>query len=206
MTWLRLDDGFASNPKVMALSEVKRWRWVTLLLTCARHSRHGGAVSPAMLKAHGLQAGELIELGLLDEDAEGDVFPWRVHDWTEFNRRLTSDAERQQRYRNRHREGTSPAQLRRKDAESDVTRLPEVTEAPRARSRPVRNPSWDRGPETTQLLALLDVDETQADYVRGLALAVPAEELADVLARVDSGLVRDPFPYVVGRLKAAADG
>lgn len=109
MSWLRLDDGFAEHPKVVALDPEARWRWLATLCYCAR--RRSGTLSLPMLEHVGWTSEELedlVSLSLLDA-AEPDVFGlecFSVHDWDAFNRARTS-TERSRDWRAEHRGGES---------------------------------------------------------------------------------------------------
>jgi len=114
MGWLRLDDGYATHPKLLALaSDAERWAWTRLLLHAAQHRRP--EVTTSLVDVHPL-LGDLDFLekcgrvGLLDEIKGGG---WKIHDWEEFNpRRAQTAAERAREYRKRKRE--SPAGASRK--------------------------------------------------------------------------------------------
>lgn len=229
MAWLRLDDGFASHPKILALSEVQRWRWVTLLLACARHSGHGGRITAPMLKAAGLNAPDLVELGLLDPVDNPVDNLWMVHDWDDFNRAATSAARRQSRYRENKRK----AELSGIGGDRYVTRDDDVTVAPRARSRPVLSssttPTSTQDVETIQELSRTDddlvfpsigglatghellvtrllaavgrIDAGKADSLRAYAGRAPEAVVARILERFGVGDVHDRYGYAMGTLR-----
>lgn len=83
MSWLRIDDGYDTHPKLLELTELQRWRWTRVLLHCARH-RTEGHVKPSVLREIGLgrAIGQLVTLGLLHEN--GDT-GYLVHDWLIYN-------------------------------------------------------------------------------------------------------------------------
>lgn len=83
MSWLKVDDGFDTHPKLLELTEVQRWRWTRVLIHCARH-RTEGKVKTSVLRELGLSRaiGRLIEVGLLHPDEENGYV---VHDWLVYN-------------------------------------------------------------------------------------------------------------------------
>jgi hypothetical protein len=225
VSWLRLDDGFARHPKVLELSEVQRWRWVELLLDCARLGRRGD-VSAAMLRKVGLSASRLLELGLLDADGKGSGY--RVHDWEDYNDATNAQALRQKRYRMR-RAGVDEGEIMRvapplpgpeRYVTRDVTRDVAVTrteESDPAWARVPRNPTKDgtaakdgsdsdapssRSHDVDELLARLSLDETRADYVWSAASRVPPAVVAGLLATLDAHSA-DPAGYVLESLRRA---
>jgi len=81
MAWLRLDDGFASHPKIAALSDREYRVWTRLLLYCARYRTEGKVPENALVEIPQLTRQMLQkfrELRLLDP---GDI----VHDWRIYN-------------------------------------------------------------------------------------------------------------------------
>jgi len=99
LSWLRLDDGFDTHPKLIELSEVNRWRWTRVLLHCARHQTQGH-VKLSVLRELGLgrATSQLVVLGLLEQNGETGYL---VHDWATFNPKDPTKAERQARWRAR---------------------------------------------------------------------------------------------------------
>lgn len=83
MAWLRLDDGFDTNHKILELREVERWRWTRVLVYCAKN-RNKGVVTATVLRELGLEktVQKLLQIGLLDE-LSGNAY--RVHDWYVYN-------------------------------------------------------------------------------------------------------------------------
>ena len=103
MAWLRLDDGFAEHRKLLTMKRSERWTWMELLCYVARQNNGGHVpagidgilryVTPAFLeRCH--------QLGLLDQEPGG----WHVHDWDTYNPKDATGADRQQRFRQRHKE------------------------------------------------------------------------------------------------------
>lgn len=97
MSWLRIDDGYDTHPKLLELTEAQRWRWTRVLIHCARH-RTEGHVKPAVLKDLGLgrTVTRLLQLGLLESNGDAGYL---VHDWSTFNPKDPTKAERQARWR-----------------------------------------------------------------------------------------------------------
>lgn len=133
MAWLRIDDGFPENRKILALPRRDRWTWLEVLAYCARQTNRGelpNNISDIVRHATPAFVRQAAEAGLLDMTDTGYV----VHDWDEYNPRDPTGATRQMRYRNRSRN----ADVTENVTEENVT---DVT-PPRARaSRPVPNPS-----------------------------------------------------------------
>ena len=204
VSWLRLDDGFGTNPKVLELSEAKRWRWVALLLTCARHRKYEGRVTRAALLEHRLDVGELVCLGLLDQLEDGS---YRVHDWDEFNDSENPAADRQRRYRMR-RAGVPESEVLaavpprgeggrgnegrvNRDVTRDVTRDVVETSFDSPIRAPASRPKVNYKPRSTQTARqdhvgsarFADEDEPHELVVARLIRLMPADETARDLVR-----------------------
>ena len=89
MSWVRIDDGFAENPKVEDLSD-KSFRLHVAAMCYAGRNLTDGFVSDRALKVCGVvantgrprvHAGELVAAGLWDRVDGG----WVIHDFTEYN-------------------------------------------------------------------------------------------------------------------------
>jgi len=85
MTWLRIDDGFANHPKVLALKTPAR-RWVFLEILCYtsryRSPHVPDEISHVIPAATQALLAELETIGLLERDHAGRR---RVHDWEVYN-------------------------------------------------------------------------------------------------------------------------
>ena len=87
MTWVRLDDGFADHPKVVAAGHLALVVHVRALCYAARHRTDGAiptAAAPVLCVGLGPSATlirALVENGLWDADDRG----WRIHDYLEYN-------------------------------------------------------------------------------------------------------------------------
>lgn len=102
MAWLRVDDGFPEHAKLLALKRGQRWTWLEVLAYCARQSNGGyvpAGISETMKWVTPAFLARCLEVGLLDEGEDG----YTVHDWEVYNPKDPSGAQRQLRYRNRHR-------------------------------------------------------------------------------------------------------
>lgn len=141
MSWLRLDDGFASHPKVAGLTDREFRVWVRLLLFCARYRTKGFVDIPVVLaEVGGLTRPMLDRLklrGLLDQSDDPERPGLIVHDWLEYNDRPDGDytaAERQARKRARdaNRDGARDST---RDGHRDSDR--DSRAGTRARSRPL---------------------------------------------------------------------
>ena len=130
MSWLRIDDGFVSHPKLSGWSVGDKWALLCVLSYCARYDTDGRL--PADVRLMGVTQ-RLVDLaeesGLLDRDKGGLV----VHDWADYNPSGGSSAERMRRWRERHgvtgRDGTSDEKVTGRDVTSDA----EVTSPSRTR-------------------------------------------------------------------------
>lgn len=100
MTWLRLDDGFAANKKVVQLSDKEFRVWVRTLCYCSEQD------DPTidrftMGEVRGLTRAvvtRLEKLGLVDR---AGTRTWEVHDWVHYRPKDSTAAERQARWRAR---------------------------------------------------------------------------------------------------------
>lgn len=159
MSWLRLDDGYDTHPKMLELTEVERWRWTRLLLYCARH-RTEGRVRRSVLSDVNLTRSlqKLVRLHLLAPDEDEGVYV--VTSWEEFNPRDPTAAERMRRHR---RNGTVTEGVtegvtdRNADRNEGVTEPVTVTDADRnsrvaARARPVPSPTQESKPRAVTSL------------------------------------------------------
>ena len=102
MAWLRIDDGFPENRKVLALPRRDRWTWLEILAYCARQRNDGhvpAGISDIVRHATPAFIQQAHDAGLLDLTEAGYV----VHHWDEYNPTDPTGAARQERYRNRKR-------------------------------------------------------------------------------------------------------
>lgn len=125
MTWHKTSDTFADHPKVLSVSLAARGLWITVAAYCSRHLTDGEVPKAAVwMHAAGEDptplAQELVDAGLWEPTERG----WAFHDWLDYNpsrekvdRDRARNAERQERFRERRRNGVT-------DGVSDVSRNP----------------------------------------------------------------------------------
>jgi hypothetical protein len=123
--WLRVDDGFTGNRKILALgTDQRRWTWMRILCYAAHQSspeipHHiGHEINGATPK----YIADLLEIGLLDEDGPHNYV---IHDWDDYNPKDPTNPMRQARYRQRQRNAQSNATS---NAEVTHTVTPPVTD------------------------------------------------------------------------------
>ena len=108
MAWLRIDDAFDTHPKIVALgTDQKRWTWTRILVYTTRHRtpRIPAGIADVVPRATRSFLAECIELGLVDVNEYGEM---EVHDWARYQPGVDrTNAERQARYRERHRNGSN---------------------------------------------------------------------------------------------------
>jgi len=96
--WVKLDDGFASHPKIAQLSDKEFRVWVRLLCYCARYKSVNGEIGSARNEVIGVTEAFLKkagEVGLLD-DVDGQLC---VHDWQDYLPARALKNDRQKRWR-----------------------------------------------------------------------------------------------------------
>lgn len=99
MSWVRVDDGFTSNAKIVQLSDRDFRVWMRLLCHCAR-TRDPSVDKVALNEVAGLtkaSVGRFAALVLLDP--VGDDF--EVHDWPQYQPKDSTGADRQAAWRAR---------------------------------------------------------------------------------------------------------
>lgn len=112
MSYLALDAGFVTHPKLLELTHVQRWTWLAVMSQCARH-RTDGYITRIALKRLGVTPSlleRLVELRLLDIDPAqplGEGF--RVHDFEKYNGKRDPTA-RERKQRERERKAAAAAQ------------------------------------------------------------------------------------------------
>ena len=89
MSWLRIDDGFAEHPKVLAVSERARWMHVTALCYCSRNLTDGlldaravKVVTAIVDKPCKQALSDLVCAGLWLDLADGS---YQIKDYLEWN-------------------------------------------------------------------------------------------------------------------------
>lgn len=82
MTWTKLDDGFWSNPKVLAAGNAAAGAYARMLAYCGDHNLDGKVDDPgAKLIANAGQLRKLEEVGLVERQENG----WLIPGYLEFN-------------------------------------------------------------------------------------------------------------------------
>lgn len=145
MSWLKLDDGFDTHPKVLELTEVQRWRWTRVLIHCARH-RTGGHVKASVLRELGLSrtTDKLITVGLLESNGEAGYL---VHDWSEYAPKDPTKAERQARWRAKQPSTPASTETPTVDAQRDASVDDQIVHSRAdAPARPVPSPKEQHQP------------------------------------------------------------
>lgn len=84
MSWLRLDDVYDTNTKILRLTEAQAWRWTRVLLHCARHETKG-RIDVAALKAVGLSGKNLQAVVAAGLAHQIDDRTYAVNDWAIYN-------------------------------------------------------------------------------------------------------------------------
>lgn len=99
LPWVRLDVAFASNPKLLALTQEKdgyraAYAWLCSLAYAGQHGTDGFLPAEALpfLHARKTEASRLVDAGLWHEQPGG----WVINGWDEFQQ---SNEETQQRKR-----------------------------------------------------------------------------------------------------------
>lgn len=163
MSWLRIDDAFASHPKIEALTDAEFVVWMRVLCHVARYDPNTGIVRRSRSNRSQIVRGftpnrsrKYHETGLLDLHENGTDFV--VHDWSDYNGNLVDkrekDAERQRRHRDKNVTDSS--------AENVTARDPRVRAA-----LPVPSPALPQAAEATPPPAITD-RETAAALIEKL--------------------------------------
>lgn len=84
MSWLRLDDVYDTNTKILRLTEQQAWRWTRVLLYCAKHETKG-RIDVAALKAVGIHGKHLEAVVAAGLAHPVDDRTYAVNDWAIYN-------------------------------------------------------------------------------------------------------------------------
>ncbi len=106
MTWFKVDDGFWSHPKTLALSPNAVALWVRAGSYCGKHLTDGyvaAAILP-MLQGTSDDAAELIDAGLWKAAKKGYVF----HDWEQYQDTRDAVEKRREAWKERQRKHRNP--------------------------------------------------------------------------------------------------
>ena len=104
MSWVKLDDGFATHPKVQAAGQSAAWLHVAGLCYAAQHLTDG-AIPDSSLTGMGQFTGtrarslaeRLVEVGLWERNGAG----YAIHDYLDYNPSRKSLEERRKAARER---------------------------------------------------------------------------------------------------------
>lgn len=99
MSWVRLDDSFVEHPKIAQLTDREFRIWLTVLCYCGRQE-DPTVDRLTMRSVRGLTpkfVAKLMALSLLDEGKNS----YEIHNWTRYQPKDKTSAERQARYRSR---------------------------------------------------------------------------------------------------------
>ena len=201
MTYVKVDDGIFSHPRMLSVHPLARLLWVAGLCHAGQHVTDGvvpRSVLPilsAQTSATAKHAAQLVDAGLWEECAEG----WRIRNWSKHNRTAAEvDAERE-RWRRQKRgqrqrpvpdtstvdtAGTPPKSppgvpLPETEAEAEASTPPVARarkETPSARrdwrpDGPPRIPDYEPADRPDALPA--DTNATRARQARALARSAP---------------------------------
>lgn len=99
LPWVRLDTGFPTNPKVLALIEDKKWQSITVYIAGLSYSGHHGTdgflPASALPFLHGgrRHAADLVSVGLWHGCPGG----WDINGWSEFQPSSDEHVKRRQK-------------------------------------------------------------------------------------------------------------
>lgn len=191
MSWLRIDDGFPSHPKLQGWTPAQKWALVELFCYCARHKTEGYVPSDLSLLPRAV-TGRLLSLaedsGVLDRDEDDCLI---VHDWQRYNPSDVTAAERMKRMRERNAERNAKRNgTRNKPVTPSVTThardpvpSPAVTADAVTALRP-RNELWDALTEVFGEARTETAKSLRGKVVRSLAQAGATPD--EVLSRARS--------------------
>lgn len=100
MTWLRIDDGFTSNSKIVQLTDAEFRTWIRTLCHCGK-ADDPTVDSITLREVPGLtkhRVERYLNLRLLDTANEA----YEIHDWLKYRPKDSTNAERQARWRSRN--------------------------------------------------------------------------------------------------------
>jgi hypothetical protein len=106
VTWFKVDDGFWSHPKTLALSPNAVALWVRAGSYCGKHLTDGyiAASLLPMLQGTSDDAAELIDAGLWKAAKKGYVF----HDWDQYQDTRDAVEKRREAWKERQRKHRKP--------------------------------------------------------------------------------------------------
>lgn len=172
MAWLRIDDGFSANSKIVQLSDAQLRVWIRLLCHCAK-SEDPTIDRAAIREISGLdkrRVSTYVALGLLDKI--GDDF--EVHNWAKYLPKEAQNAARQAKWRARRRNAERNGQV-----DAAVTDSASHARAGTRGTRPVPSPDVTPDEDLSFLPSeAKDADgrkeESQPEQIKGEAQALLA--------------------------------
>lgn len=118
MTWFKVDDGFWSHPKTLALSDSAVALWVRAGSYACQHLTDGFvSVSTLRLLGDDRVVGELVDAGLWLDEGGGFQF----HDWIEYQETSVDVKDRREKARERQRKRRSGGVRGESQRDSAVT-------------------------------------------------------------------------------------
>jgi hypothetical protein len=143
VVWVKLDDRFAENRKILSVSVSARWLHVEAMCYCGRNET-GGLVPKDAALVRGMRENvkALVDAGLWDKATDG----WRIHDWDEFNPSAALIAERRTAARDRKRKSREES---RRDSRQDPTRARVPSPSPSPSPSPIPEPTQVSVPKGT---------------------------------------------------------
>lgn len=199
MSWLKLDDGFASHPKINALTDREFRVWMRVLCWCARYKT--GEIKGAIHEIPGLKQAlpKLFSTGLI----EGENGMVEVHDWAHYQPKDPTGAERQARFRNGESNGFSNGSLAR--APVPVPSLSQEDEGLPPFVSSYVGVEDGKGSTHDRLYALAVRDEDKQKIERA-SKGLPESVLIEALDAAAGESVRDPLAAALARLKTLRVG
>ncbi len=182
MPWLRLDDKFVRHPKITRLVRNDRWTWLEVLCYCAEYKTEGfipDTIREVVPKATGPFLERCHQLALLDL-AEHEHATYCVHDWSEYNPKDPTKAERQARWRSKKIDGAVDTRVDGAVDSKETNGVDAAVDSP-ARAR-ARVPSRPRSASTPSYVG----DGTIRSEVTDAAAHSPANGAAPLIDRLST--------------------
>ena len=139
MAWFKVDDGFWSHPKTLALSSDAVALWVRAGAYSCQHLTDGIVHEPVLrMLGTDASAGELVDAGLWVPLGSG----WSFHDWGEYQETSETVKKRRNDARDRQRRAREAREQKRQQSQ-DVSRVTDgvsngVSSLPPTRPDPTR--------------------------------------------------------------------
>jgi len=153
MTWFKVDDGFWSHPKTLALTPHAIALWVRAGSYCGKHLTDGyvaAAILP-MLQGDHDAAQELIDAGLWTPAKNGYAF----HDWEQYQDTRDAVEKRRQAWKDRQRRHRSNDE--KASPSTSIHSIPFLSKGTRdSRRESRRDPSGRQPPAFTDVMRELE--------------------------------------------------